>query len=63
MFMGNPGAITVFRFILEEYPEKSLMIFEKMKELRLYDYHIWIKYKECGKDVHKFVEYVEKTNP
>ncbi len=32
MCLGNPGAITVFKFILDEYPEKCIMIFEKMNK-------------------------------
>lgn len=61
---GNPGALTVIAQILQQFPNFSIHaieILEKMKELRLYDYHIWVKYKECDKDIHKFIEYVKNA--
>jgi hypothetical protein len=61
---GNPGALTVLIQILEQFPnfpKHAYEIFEKMKELRLYDYHIWVKYKECDKNIHKFIEYVNNA--
>ncbi len=56
MTCGNPGAITVVTSIMREYPDKILELMEKMKESRLYDYHIWVKFKEVDKDIHKFVK-------
>ena len=64
---GNPGALTVIvqiLQILQQFPNfqiNAIEIFEKMKELRLYDYHIWVKYKECDKDIHKFIDYVKNA--
>lgn len=61
---GNPGALTVIAQVLQQFPNfpiQAIEILEKMKELRLYDYHIWVKYKECDKDIHKFIEYVKNA--
>ncbi len=61
---GNPGALTVLTQILQQFPNfpiHAYQIFEKMKEMRLYDYHRWVKYKECDKDIHKFIEYVRNA--
>ncbi len=61
---GNPGALTVIAQVLQQFPNfpiHAIEILEKMKELRLYDYHIWVKYKECDKDIHKFIEYVKNA--
>ncbi len=59
MACGNPGAITVIMNIFKEYPNKSFELLDKMKEQRLYDYHIWVKFKEFNKDIHKFVEHLQ----
>ena len=64
---GNPGAISVILSIIRYYqatinPFYAFQITNKMKMLKLYDYHIWEKYKECGKSIEKFIEYVENSN-
>lgn len=49
---GNPGALSVLTQILQQFPNfpiQAYQIFEKMKELRLYDYHIWSNIKNVIK--------------
>ncbi len=57
---GNPGAITVLREILTDYPDDFFYIIEKMKKHNIVDYHIWVLYKEKNREIHLFVKHIQE---
>jgi hypothetical protein len=57
---GNPGAITVLREILTDYPDDFFYIIEKMKKHNIVDYHIWVLYKKKNQEIHSFVKHIQE---
>lgn len=55
---GNPGAITVIKMLMETFPSEFMNFVEKMLQLSLVGSELWVKYKECNKDLQCLAEYL-----
>ena len=56
---GNPGAISVLRMMLDEYPEDIFEVSEKLVKHQIKGSDLWVLFKEKGKDIHPFVAYIK----
>jgi hypothetical protein len=56
---GNPGAISVLRMMLDEYPEETFEVTEKLVRHQIKGSDMWVLFKEKEKDIHKFVNHVK----
>jgi hypothetical protein len=48
---GNPGAITVLIAVAREYPKQFAQFAETCLQKGWLGPDLWVKYKECNKDV------------
>lgn len=55
---GNPGAVTVIIEIYKNYPFVFNKIMEIMEKQQIIDYHIWVLYKEKGKNIDEFMKHI-----
>lgn len=56
---GNPGAISVLRMMLDEYPEDTFEVSEKLVKHQIKGSDLWLLFKEKDKDIHQFVTYIK----
>jgi hypothetical protein len=56
---GNPGAISVLRMMLDEYPEDTFEVSEKLVKHQIKGSDLWVLFKEKDKDIHQFVTYIK----
>lgn len=54
---GNPGALSVFRIIIDKYQDKLDNIILKLENNNITGSRIWIIYKECDKNIDLFIEF------
>lgn len=59
---GNPGALSVLRMMLDEYPEDSFEITEKLVKYQIRGYDMWILFKEKSQDIHQFVTHIKSLD-
>jgi hypothetical protein len=55
---GNPGAITVVTQLLEKYPGEFVDFTDKLVSLSCVGSELWVKYKDCGKDIACLAEFL-----
>jgi hypothetical protein len=54
---GNPGALSVFRIIIEKYHDKLDDIIIKLENNNITGSDIWIIYKSLYKNIDLFIDY------
>ncbi len=59
---GNPGAISVLRMMLQEYPDDSFEITEKLVKHQIKGSNLWLLFKQNQQDIHTFVNYVKSLD-
>ena len=59
---GNPGGLSVLKMILNEFPEDSFEIIEKLVKHQIKGSNIWVLFKEKGQDIHSFISYIKSLN-
>ncbi len=59
---GNSGAISVLRMILQEYPEDSFEITEKLVKHQIKGSDLWVLFKQNKQDIHTFVNHVKSLD-
>ena len=59
---GNPGAITVVNELLRKYPGEFVDFTDKLVSLTLVGSELWVKYKDCGKDIACLAEFLRNVN-
>lgn len=60
---GNPGALSVMKQILDNYPNKIEIILQKLITHNIKGSDIWTIYKEeCKQDINCFLIYVSETD-
>lgn len=59
---GNPGAITVVNALLEKFPGEFVDFMDKLMSLSLVGSELWVKYKECGKDLNCLAEFLRSAS-
>lgn len=59
---GNPGAFTVLRMILDEYPEDTFEITEKLVKYQIKGSDMWVLFKEKSQDIHQFVTHIKSLD-
>ncbi len=55
---GNPGAITVVNELLRKYPGEFVDFTDKLVSLSLVGSDLWVKYKDCGKNLDCLAEFL-----
>ncbi len=59
---GNPGAISVLRMMLQEYPDDSFKITEKLVKHQIKGSDLWILFKQNQQNIHTFVNHVKSLD-
>ena len=59
---GNSGALSVLRMMLNEYPEDSFEITEKLVKHQIKGSNMWVLFKEKGQDIHSFISYIKSLD-
>lgn len=54
---GNPGALSVFKLVIETFPQELENLILKLEQYNIKGSDIWIIYKECNKDISEFLSY------
>jgi len=59
---GNPGAISVLRMMLQEYPDDSFEITEKLVRHQIKGSDLWLLFKQNQQNIHTFVNHVKSLD-
>ena len=59
---GNPGAISVLRMMLQEYPDDSFEITQKLVRHQIKGSDMWVLFKQNQQDIHSFVNHVKSLD-
>jgi hypothetical protein len=59
---GNPGAISVLRMMLQEYPDDSFEITEKLVRHQIKGSDMWVLFKQKEQNIHTFVNHVKSLD-
>ena len=59
---GNPGAITVVNELLRKFPGEFVDFMDKLVSLSLVGSELWVKYKDCGKDLDRLADFLRTAS-